>query len=120
MNLFLCISVAEGCMLFVAALVSNQLVTIVIAAGVTVFMSMPSSIFRRLTDLPKFFWRYPIFLFFLALKHKESASSLLQTTKTYLDKLLTRTPLKDTNVASRRHQPLYPLSAQEGLSSPIS
>jgi hypothetical protein len=60
------------------------------------------------------------FLFFLALKHKESASSLLQTTKTYLDKLLTRTPLKDTNVASRRHQPLYPLSAQEGLSSPIS
>jgi hypothetical protein len=36
MNLFLCISVAEGCMLFVAALVSNQLVTIVTAAGVTV------------------------------------------------------------------------------------
>jgi hypothetical protein len=33
------------------------------------------------------------FLFFLALKHKESASSLLQTTNTYLDKLLTRTPL---------------------------
>ncbi|WJX83770.1 hypothetical protein P8452_66407 [Trifolium repens] len=60
MNLFLCISVAEGCMLFVAALVSNQLVTIVTAAGVTVFMLMPSSIFRRLTDLPKFFWRYPM------------------------------------------------------------
>jgi hypothetical protein len=60
------------------------------------------------------------FLFFLALKHKESASSLLQTTRTYLDKLITKTPLKDTNVASRRHQPLYPLSGQEGLSSPMS
>ncbi|KAJ1429997.1 P-loop containing nucleoside triphosphate hydrolase [Sesbania bispinosa] len=35
-NLFLCISVAEGCMLFVAALVSNQLLAVGIAAGVTV------------------------------------------------------------------------------------
>ncbi|KAJ1408943.1 P-loop containing nucleoside triphosphate hydrolase [Sesbania bispinosa] len=59
-NLFLCISVAESCMLFVAALMSNQLLAVGTAAGVTVFMMMPSNLFRRLIDLPKFFWRYPM------------------------------------------------------------
>ncbi|KAH7511837.1 hypothetical protein FEM48_Zijuj12G0024800 [Ziziphus jujuba var. spinosa] len=59
-NLFLCIAVSEGCMLIVVALVSNLLMAIGIAAGVSVFMMMPSIIFRKLSEIPKFFWRYPI------------------------------------------------------------
>ncbi|KAK7285621.1 hypothetical protein RJT34_20397 [Clitoria ternatea] len=60
MNLFCCISVTEGCILFVAAFVPDLLAAIGAAAGVTVFLMLPSNIFRSLTDLPKFFWRYPV------------------------------------------------------------
>ncbi|XP_057722528.1 ABC transporter G family member 15-like [Arachis stenosperma] len=59
-NLFCSISVTEGSMLVVAALVSNQLLAIVTAAGVTVLMLMPSNVSRRITDIPNFFWRYPM------------------------------------------------------------
>ncbi|KAL1312446.1 hypothetical protein HN51_039058 [Arachis hypogaea] len=59
-NLFCSISVTEGSMLVVAALVSNQLLAIVTAAGVSVLMLMPSNVARRITDIPKFFWRYPM------------------------------------------------------------
>ncbi|KAF3442679.1 hypothetical protein FNV43_RR16596 [Rhamnella rubrinervis] len=59
-NLFLCIAVTEGCTLIVVAAVSNLLLAIGIAAGVTVFMMMPSIIFRKLSEIPKFFWRYPV------------------------------------------------------------
>ncbi|KAK7244558.1 hypothetical protein RIF29_39382 [Crotalaria pallida] len=185
-NLFCCISVTEGCMLLVAALVSNQLLAIGTAAGVIVFMMMPSIIFRSLTDIPKIFWRYPMsyisytawstqgqfkndliglefeplvpgdarikgevilqdtfgiqtsyskwwdlgalvcllisyrLLFFLALKHKERVSSLLPTKRALLDILHRRPSFKDKYISSKRHQSLYPLSAQEDLSSPIS
>lgn len=184
-NLFCCISVTEGYILVVAALVSNLLLAMGIAAGVTVLMMMPSIMFRRLTDLPKFFWRYPMsyisytawsiqgqfkndlvglefeplvpggtkikgeviledtfgigtdyskwwdlgavvfslisyrLLFFLVLKHRERVSSLLPTKMTLLDILLRRPSLKNKYISSKRHQSLYPLSAQEGLSSPM-
>ncbi|XP_019424918.1 PREDICTED: ABC transporter G family member 12-like [Lupinus angustifolius] len=59
-NLLCCISVTESCILLVAALVSNLLLAIGTATGIIVFMMMPTIIFRRLTDLPKFFWRYPM------------------------------------------------------------
>ncbi|MED6182188.1 hypothetical protein PIB30_026176 [Stylosanthes scabra] len=59
-NLFCSISVTEGCMLLVAALVSNQLLAIGTAAGITILMMMPSNAFRRMIDIPKFFWRYPM------------------------------------------------------------
>ncbi|KAI4348676.1 hypothetical protein L6164_009372 [Bauhinia variegata] len=59
-NFSCCIAVTEASMLMVAAFVSNLLVAVGTAAGVTVLMMMPSNIFRRLVDLPKFFWRYPM------------------------------------------------------------
>ena len=85
-NLFCSFSVAEGCMLLVAAVVSNLLLAIGTAAGITVskfiddppychnseelftllnlctqvLMIMPSNVFRRAADIPKFFWRYPM------------------------------------------------------------
>ncbi|BBH07316.1 ABC-2 type transporter family protein [Prunus dulcis] len=43
-----------------SAVVPNLLMGIGAAAGVTVFMMMPSLLFRRLVDLPKIFWRYPM------------------------------------------------------------
>ncbi|CAN6719174.1 unnamed protein product [Malus baccata var. baccata] len=59
-NLFCCIAVTEGTALIVAAVVPNLLMGIGAAAGITVFMMMPSLLFRRLVDLPKIFWRYPM------------------------------------------------------------
>ena len=59
-------------------------------------------------------------LLFLVLKHRERASSLLHTKRTLLDILLRRPSLKDKYISSKRHDSLYPLSSQEGLSSPIS
>ncbi|ONH95200.1 hypothetical protein PRUPE_7G056400 [Prunus persica] len=60
LNLFCCIAVTEGTALIVSAVVPNLLMGIGAAAGVTVFMMMPSLLFRRLVDLPKIFWRYPM------------------------------------------------------------
>ncbi|KAH0972100.1 hypothetical protein GBA52_024256 [Prunus armeniaca] len=60
LNLFCCIAVTEGTALIVAAVVPNLLMGIGAAAAVTVFMMMPSLLFRRLVDLPKIFWRYPM------------------------------------------------------------
>ncbi|KAM0993367.1 hypothetical protein ACFX2A_009161 [Malus domestica] len=59
-NLFCCIAVTEGTALITAALVPNLLMAIGAAAGITVFMMMPSLLFRRMVDLPKIFWRYPM------------------------------------------------------------
>lgn len=59
-------------------------------------------------------------LFFLVLKHRERVSSLLHTKMTLLDILLRRPSLKNKYISSKTHQSLYPLSAQEGLSSPMS
>ncbi|KAL1351256.1 hypothetical protein HN51_015181 [Arachis hypogaea] len=59
-NLFCSISVTEGSMLLVAALVSNQLLAIGTSAAITILMMMPSNAFRRMIDIPKFFWRYPM------------------------------------------------------------
>ncbi|MED6169545.1 hypothetical protein PIB30_022331 [Stylosanthes scabra] len=188
-NLFCSISVTEGCMLLVAALVSNQLLAIGTAAGITILMMMPSNAFRRMVDIPKFFWRYPMsyisyiswsiqgqykndliglefegmmpgdkkitgekilkemfgirtdyskwwdigalvcllisyrLLFFLVLKHRERAASLFHTKRTLLDIILRRSSLKlnlnDKYISSKRHHSLYPLSSQDGFTSPI-
>ncbi|GMN54685.1 hypothetical protein TIFTF001_023810 [Ficus carica] len=59
-NLFCCISVIECSMMVVAFLVPNVLMGIGIGTGLIVFMMMASDIFKPLTDLPKFFWRYPM------------------------------------------------------------
>ncbi|KAK7378131.1 hypothetical protein VNO80_03568 [Phaseolus coccineus] len=59
-NLFCCLSVVECCIMVVASLVPNVLMGIGTGTGVTIFMMMPSQIFRSLPELPKFFWRYPM------------------------------------------------------------
>ncbi|CAL0310081.1 unnamed protein product [Lupinus luteus] len=59
-NLFCCLSVVESCIMIVASLVPNVLMGIGTGTGVIIFMMMPSQIFRRLPDIPKFFWRYPM------------------------------------------------------------
>ncbi|KAL6133974.1 hypothetical protein ACLB2K_066207 [Fragaria x ananassa] len=60
LNLLCCIVVTEGTALIVASLVPNLLMGIGCAAAVTVFMMMPSLLFRRVFELPKFFWQYPM------------------------------------------------------------
>ncbi|PRQ44774.1 putative sulfate-transporting ATPase [Rosa chinensis] len=60
MNLLCCIVVTEGTALIVAALVPNLLMGIGCAAALTVFMMMPSLLFRRVFELPKIFWQYPM------------------------------------------------------------
>nr|XP_017191714.1 ABC transporter G family member 12-like [Malus domestica] len=59
-NLLCCIAVTEGTALITAALVPNLLMAIGVAAGITVFMMMPSLLSRMMVDLPKIFWRYPM------------------------------------------------------------
>ncbi|KAK4272510.1 hypothetical protein QN277_021061 [Acacia crassicarpa] len=60
LNLLVCLSVIEGCLMVVASLVPNVLMGIGAATGVILFMMMCSPIFRPQPDLPKFFWRYPM------------------------------------------------------------
>ncbi|XP_004306192.1 PREDICTED: ABC transporter G family member 15-like isoform X2 [Fragaria vesca subsp. vesca] len=60
LNLLCCIVVTEGTALIVASLVPNLLMGIGCAAAVTVIMMMPSLLFRRVFELPKFFWQYPM------------------------------------------------------------
>lgn len=59
-------------------------------------------------------------LFFLVLKHKERVTSLLHTKRTIPDILLRRSSLKNKYISPKQRQSLHPLSAQEGLYSPIS
>ncbi|KAF7804068.1 ABC transporter G family member 15-like [Senna tora] len=60
LNLFLCLSVLETCMMVVASLVPNVLIGIGAALGVLVFTMMGSPLLRPLPDIPRFFWRYPV------------------------------------------------------------
>ncbi|GLT26561.1 hypothetical protein SLA2020_016180 [Shorea laevis] len=46
--------------LMVATLVPSLLMGIGASAGTLVLMMMPSNLCRRLPDIPKFFWRYPM------------------------------------------------------------
>ncbi|KOM38754.1 hypothetical protein LR48_Vigan03g213600 [Vigna angularis] len=59
-------------------------------------------------------------LYYLALKHKERASSLWQIKRTILHIFLKKPSLKDKYTSSKRHHSLHPLSVQEGLNSPLS
>ncbi|PON86891.1 ABC transporter-like [Trema orientale] len=187
LNLFCCLSVIESCMMLVAFLVPNVLMGIGIGTSLIVFMMMPSEIFRLISDLPKFFWRYPMsyvsfaswalegvykndmiglefdplvpgdpklkgeiilqtifaipldhskwwdltallcllifhrLTFLLALKYKESISL---HSKLYVYSAFTQiskrfSSLKQQFNVSKRNQPLYSLSSQLGLRSPM-
>ncbi|KAL2942015.1 ABC transporter G family member 15 [Bienertia sinuspersici] len=187
LSLFASIATVESCMMVVASVVPNFLTGLVTGAGIIGIMMMTSGFFRRLPDLPKIFWRYPIsylsfgswgiqggykndlvgltfdplvpgdpkleghyiveqmfgvpldhskwwdlaaifllifsyrVLFLVVFKIRERASPVFQTIyrKKTLNHLKKRPSFRRTAFPSKRHQPPYPLSYQEGLSSPI-
>ncbi|MQM16686.1 hypothetical protein Taro_049644 [Colocasia esculenta] len=59
-SLFASISAIESLMMVVASLVPNYLMGIITGAGVMGIMMMTAGFFRRLPDLPKPVWRYPV------------------------------------------------------------
>ncbi|XP_042044686.1 ABC transporter G family member 15-like isoform X4 [Salvia splendens] len=60
LNIFGSIAMVESVMMIVASLVPNFLMGIISGAGVLGIMMMTAGFFRRLPDLPKPIWRYPI------------------------------------------------------------
>ncbi|KAL9296206.1 hypothetical protein ACSQ67_022102 [Phaseolus vulgaris] len=60
LDLIGCIAVVESSMMIIASLVPNFLMGLIIGAGYIGVMMMTAGYFRRIPDLPKFFWRYPI------------------------------------------------------------
>ncbi|XP_031259587.1 ABC transporter G family member 15-like [Pistacia vera] len=61
-------------------------------------------------------------LFFIILKFKEKASPLFQNlyAKKTIQHLHKRPSFSSPSFSSKRHQPLHPLSSQEGLNSPLN
>ncbi|XP_073158206.1 ABC transporter G family member 12-like [Henckelia pumila] len=59
-DLLFCIAVVESCMMVVASIVPNFLMGVIVGAGFMGIMMATSGFFRRLPELPKPFWRYPI------------------------------------------------------------
>ncbi|KAH9679365.1 hypothetical protein WN943_027352 [Citrus x changshan-huyou] len=60
LSLFCCVSIVETCVMVVALLVPNVLMGIGVGTALIVLMMMVSPVFRGVSDLPKFFWQYPM------------------------------------------------------------
>ncbi|KAI9074880.1 hypothetical protein K1719_043188 [Acacia pycnantha] len=146
-DLFCCIAVVETAMKIIASLVPNFLMGLIIGAGYVGIMMMTSGYFRLRPDLPKVFWRYPIlYINFGAcglqlqwqqssypsdssssnLKFREFSSPRLRKlyAKQTLHRIKKRPSFRKAAASlsfpsKRHHQPLRPLSPQEGLTSPI-
>ncbi|XP_027106230.1 ABC transporter G family member 1-like isoform X1 [Coffea arabica] len=61
MVLFASIVLVEGLMMIVASLVPNFLMGLIIGAGTQGVMMLSGGFFRLPDDLPKIFWKYPIY-----------------------------------------------------------
>ncbi|KAK7252305.1 hypothetical protein RIF29_36151 [Crotalaria pallida] len=59
--LFSCLMLVESLMMIVASIVPNFLMGIIIGAGIQGIMMLSGGFFRLPNDLPKPFWRYPLF-----------------------------------------------------------
>ncbi|XP_073015938.1 ABC transporter G family member 12-like [Primulina eburnea] len=59
-DLLFCIAVVESCMMVVASIVPNFLMGVIVGAGFMGIMMATSGFFRRLPELPKPFWRFPV------------------------------------------------------------
>ncbi|KZV39222.1 ABC-2 type transporter family protein isoform 1 [Dorcoceras hygrometricum] len=59
-DLLSCIAVVESCMMVVASIVPNFLMGVIVGAGFVGIMMATSGFFRRLPELPRPFWRYPV------------------------------------------------------------
>ncbi|OAY48497.1 ABC transporter G family member 15 isoform X2 [Manihot esculenta] len=60
LDLMASIAAVESSMMTIASLVPNFLMGVIIGAGYVGIMMITSGFFRRLPDLPKVFWRYPV------------------------------------------------------------
>lgn len=59
--LFACLMLVEGLMMIVASIVPNFLTGIITGAGIQGIMILGAGFFRLPNDLPKPFWKYPMF-----------------------------------------------------------
>ena len=59
--LFACPMLVEGLMMIVASIVPNFLTGIITGAGIQGIMILGAGFFRLPNDLPKPFWKYPMF-----------------------------------------------------------
>ncbi|KAG4999513.1 hypothetical protein JHK87_020585 [Glycine soja] len=59
--LFACLMLVEGLMMIVASIVPNFLMGIITGAGIQGIMILGAGFFRLPNDLPKPFWKYPMF-----------------------------------------------------------
>ncbi|KAI3770163.1 hypothetical protein L6452_01286 [Arctium lappa] len=59
--LFSCMLLVESLMMIVASLVPNYLMGIIMGAGIQAFMVLGGGFFRLPNDLPRLFWKYPLF-----------------------------------------------------------
>ncbi|KAL3515520.1 hypothetical protein ACH5RR_022422 [Cinchona calisaya] len=61
MILLACIMLVEGLMMIVASVVPNFLMGLIIGAGIQGVMMLSGGFFRLPNDLPRLFWKYPLF-----------------------------------------------------------
>lgn len=61
--LFACLMLVESLMMIVASIVPNFLMGIITGAGIQGMMILSGGFFRLPSDLPKPFWKYPMFYF---------------------------------------------------------
>ncbi|XP_058096884.1 ABC transporter G family member 1-like [Magnolia sinica] len=59
--LFVCMMLVEGLMMIVASIVPDFLMGIITGAGIQAVMILSGGFFRLPNDLPKIFWRYPMY-----------------------------------------------------------
>ncbi|KAK6945768.1 ABC transporter-like, ATP-binding domain [Dillenia turbinata] len=61
LTLFACMMLVESLMMIVASMVPNFLMGLIIGAGIQGLMILSSGFFRLPDDLPRPFWRYPLY-----------------------------------------------------------
>ncbi|GFY90076.1 white-brown complex-like protein [Actinidia rufa] len=59
--LFVCMALVESLMMIVASLVPNFLMGLIAGAGIQGLMMLSGGFFRMPNDLPKVFWKYPLY-----------------------------------------------------------
>lgn len=59
--IFSCMLLVESLMMIVASIVPNFIMGIIVGAGIQAFMMLGSGFFRLPNDLPRAFWRYPMY-----------------------------------------------------------
>ncbi|XP_031380081.1 ABC transporter G family member 11-like [Punica granatum] len=61
LTLFACMMLAESLMMIIASLMPNFLMGLIAGAGIQGLMMLSGGFFRLPNDLPRIFWRYPLY-----------------------------------------------------------